>query len=122
MLGTNVERANWLGLAFSTLACPAWSLERVVEAAGQYGYRGVELRLIDGETIAPDLSEADRRRVRSLLHGAGLPIAAVDTSIRLAGADPAQIERDLRWFLDLAAEWGSPLVRVFGGELPAGQP
>jgi fatty-acyl-CoA synthase len=108
-------------LAFSTLACPGWSLERVVEAAGQYGYHGVEARLIDGETIAPDIDPAERRRVRTLLHGAGLPVAAVDSSIRLAGADPDQAVADLRAFLDLAAEWESPLVRVFGGELPAGQ-
>jgi sugar phosphate isomerase/epimerase len=108
-------------LAFSTLACPRWSLERVVEAASQYGYEGVEVRLIDGETIAPDIDPAERRRVRTLLHGAGLPVVAVDSSIRLAGADPERAVADLRAFLDLAAEWESPLVRVFGGELPAGQ-
>ena len=108
-------------LAFSTLACPGWSLERVVEAAGQYGYHGVELRLIDGETIAPDIDPAERRRVRTLLHGARLPVVAVDTSIRLAGAEPDQAVADLRAFLDLAAEWESPLVRVFGGDLPTGQ-
>jgi fatty-acyl-CoA synthase len=108
-------------LAFSTLACPGWSLERVVEAAGQYGYRGVELRLIDGETIAADIDAAERGRVRSLLHGAGLPIVAVDTSIRLAGTDHDEAVAELRAFLDLAAEWESPLLRVFGGELPGGQ-
>src|SRR5262249_9226931 len=42
-------------LAFTTLACPAWSLERVVEAAHAHGYAGVELRLLDGETIEPGL-------------------------------------------------------------------
>jgi len=109
-------------LAFSTLACPGWSLERVVEAAGQYGYQGVELRLIDGQTIAADIDGGERRRVRSLLHGAGLPIVAVDTSIRLAGADPDRAAAELRAFLDVAAEWESRLVRVFGGDLPAGQP
>jgi fatty-acyl-CoA synthase len=109
-------------LAFSTLACPGWSLERVVEAAGQYGYQGVELRLIGADTIAPDIGAVERRWVRSLLHGAGLPIVAVDTSIRLAGADPDRAAAELRAFLELAAEWESPLVRVFGGELPAGQP
>lgn len=108
-------------LAFSTLACPGWSLERVVEAAGQYGYDGVELRLLDGETIAPDIDAAERRRVRSMLRGAGLPVVAVDTSIRLAGTDPGEAVAELRAFLDLAAEWESPVVRVFGGHLPAGQ-
>src|SRR5258708_1382693 len=98
---TGIEQANEPRLAFSTLACPDWSLERVVEAAGQYGYGGVELRLIDGETIAPGLSAGERRRVRTLLSGAGVPIVAVDTSIRLAGADPGQAASDLRWFLDL---------------------
>jgi sugar phosphate isomerase/epimerase len=118
----NSEQPNEPRLAFSTLACPGWSLERVVEAARQYGYGGVELRLIDGETIAPGLGDGERRRVRSLLHGAGVPIVAVDTSIRLAASDPDQATSELRWFLDLAAEWESPLVRVFGGEPPAGVP
>ena len=101
-------------LAFTTLACPAWSLERVAEACREYGYDGVELRLVDGATIEPDLAPGERRRIRSAL--AGLPIVAVDTSIRLAGADPARTAADLRWFLELAAEWESPLIRVFGGE------
>ena len=101
-------------LAFTTLACPSWSLERVAEACREYGYDGVELRLVDGATIEPDLATAERRRIRSAL--AGLPIVAVDTSIRLAAADPEPTGADLRWFLELAAEWESPLIRVFGGE------
>jgi len=31
-------------LAFSTLSCPAWTLEQIVRAAVDYGYTGVELR------------------------------------------------------------------------------
>jgi sugar phosphate isomerase/epimerase len=119
---TKVEQGSEFRLAFSTLACPEWSLERVVEAARQYGYSGVELRLIDGATIEPGLGDEERRRVRLLLASAGLPIVALDSSIRLAGADPDRAAADLRWFLHLAAEWEAPLVRVFGGEPPAGQP
>ncbi len=116
MSRTPVERWKPAGLAFSTLACPSWSLEQVAEAARAYGYRGIELRLIDGETIEPDLGATERRRVRSIL--AGLPIVAVDTSIRLAGAEPQTTAAQLRSFLHLAAEWESPLIRVFGGERP----
>ncbi|HEY4025347.1 MAG TPA: sugar phosphate isomerase/epimerase [Candidatus Dormibacteraeota bacterium] len=117
---THVEQAPGPRIAFSTLACPAWSLERAVEAAVEHGYQGLELRLIDGETIPPDLGAGQRRRVRDLLAGAGLAIVTVDTSIRLAGAHPASAAADLRGYLELAAEWESPFIRVFGGERPAG--
>jgi sugar phosphate isomerase/epimerase len=105
-------------LAFTTLACPAWSLERVVEAAHAHGYAGVELRLLDGETIEPGIGAAERRRVRSTLEAAGLPVVALDTSVRLAAVDPAAAAVELRAMLELAAEWGAPLVRVFGGGPP----
>src|SRR5438876_584749 len=36
-------------LAFSTLGCPHWELERIAEAARAYGYRAVELRAIGGD-------------------------------------------------------------------------
>ena len=35
-------------LAFSTLGCPNWSVEQVVEAAVQLGYDGVEVRGLRG--------------------------------------------------------------------------
>ena len=44
---------------------------------------------------------------------------AVDSSIRLTGDDPGP---ELRRFLELASDWESPLVRVFGGALAADEP
>lgn len=61
------------------------------------------------------MSVADRSRVSRTLAAGGLPVAALDTSIRLTGDDPLAA---LRGFLELASEWEAPLVRVFGGELP----
>ena len=37
-------------IAFSTLACPDWPLERVLESCRRYGYDGVEIRQVAGET------------------------------------------------------------------------
>ena len=31
-------------LAFSTLGCPRWSLDKVIRAAGVYGFHGIEVR------------------------------------------------------------------------------
>jgi hypothetical protein len=38
-------------VTFTTTACPSWSVARVVDAARQHGYEGVELRRIDGESL-----------------------------------------------------------------------
>ncbi len=93
-------------LAFSTLGCPNWSLDRVIAATREYGYDGVELRLLDGEIITPELPTSERERVRAAFADAGLPICCLDSSIRVAtGADPAGV---------------APMIRVFGGDWPEG--
>jgi sugar phosphate isomerase/epimerase len=111
-------------LAFTTLSCPDWSLEQAVEAARRYGYEGIELRLLDGELLRPDLDGAAQRRVRAVCAAAGLPIICVDTSVKIAQPDAAaraaQVRDGLAW-LDLAASWDAPMIRVFGGP-PAGTP
>jgi sugar phosphate isomerase/epimerase len=112
--------ANRVKLAFSTLACPRWSLDQIVAGARRYGYEGVELRLIDGELIDGAMPAPERERVRRTFADAGLPIVAIDSSVRVAAAPDTEGAIDeLRTFLDLAAEWESPMVRVFGGEWDA---
>jgi sugar phosphate isomerase/epimerase len=105
-------------IAFSTLAFPDASLASAVSLGRQWGYAGVELRLIDGELIDPRMPAAARAQVKRTVTAAGLPVVAVDSSIRLTGEDPGP---DLRRFLELASDWESPLVRVFGGALAADQ-
>ena len=104
-------------IAFSTLAFPDATLARAVALGRSWGYAGVELRLIDGELIDPAMPAAERVAVRRTTSAAGLPIVAVDSSIRLTDDDPGP---ELRQFLELASDWESPLVRVFGGALPDG--
>ena len=106
-------------LAFSTLAFPAATLATALSLGRSWGYSGVELRLIDGELIDPAMDAAARTQVRRTLAHGGLPAVAVDSSIRLTGADPLP---SLLGFLQLASDWEAPLVRVFGGELPADDP
>lgn len=106
-----------LRLAFSTLGCPDWSLERVAGAVREYGYDGVELRLVDGEVLPPHPSETDRGRIRDALRG--VPVVAVDTSLRMAAPEPGW-EEDLRGYCEVATELGCDLLRVFGGTAPEG--
>ena len=71
-------------VAFSMLAFPDATLARAVSLGRRWGYAGVELRLIDGELIDPSMPAAERARVKRAL--AGLPVVAVDSSIRLTDA------------------------------------
>jgi sugar phosphate isomerase/epimerase len=105
-------------IAFSTLAFPDATLASAASLGRSWGYSGIELRLIDGELIDPSMSAADRARVKRTVTAAGLPVVAVDSSIRLTDDDPGP---ELRRFLELASDWESPLVRVFGGALAAEQ-
>jgi sugar phosphate isomerase/epimerase len=104
-----------LRTAFSTLAFPSTTLATATSLGREWGYDGVELRLIDGELIDPSMSAGARAEVKRTASAASLPIAAVDSSIRLTDEDPGP---ELRRFLELASDWEAPLVRVFGGALP----
>ena len=88
----------------------------MLDAVSEYGYDGLELRLLEGEPIDPmSLDAGTRRAVGTRLARAEVPVVCLDTSIELA----RPFERDLPAALELASEWGAPAVRVFGGEAGA---
>ena len=103
-------------VAFSTLAFPDATLASAASLGRSWGYSGIELRLIDGELIDPAMPAADRTQVKRTVTASGLPVVAVDSSIRLTDDDPGP---ELARFLELASDWEAPLVRVFGGALAA---
>jgi sugar phosphate isomerase/epimerase len=107
-------------LAFSTLAFPDASLAQALSLGRSCGYDAVELRLIDGALIDPLMPAAARRTVKHAVESAGLPVVAVDSSIKLTEPGP-EAARELAAFLELASDWEAPLVRVFGGPLPASE-
>lgn len=106
-------------LAYSTLAFPGRPLAEVAAAGREYGYEGIELRLVDGELIDPAMPASDRERVKRVVDQAGLPVVAVDTSIRLTDDEPGPA---ISSFLELANAWEAPVIRVFGGSLPEDAP
>jgi sugar phosphate isomerase/epimerase len=109
-------------LAYSSLACPAWTIEEAVAAAVRYGYEAIEWRLADGEIIGPDTPTEARRRLREAPATQGIEIACLDTSCRViqesAEARAAEIKAGMR-MIDMAVELGAPFVRIFGGVPPA---
>ncbi len=113
-------------LAYTTLACPDWTLAQVIDATKRYGFDGIEMRLLDGEIIPPNLPPHDRERVATECKAADVPICCLDTSLRIAtsatDADARiETERDAAAYLELAYAWGAPVIRVFGGEPQGGK-
>jgi sugar phosphate isomerase/epimerase len=107
-------------LAYSTLACPAWTVEAAAEAVRRYGYDGIEWRLADGEPISPQTPAPVLRRLVAATRDYGLVVVGLDSSCRLvqptaSGAEVTAAEA--RFMIDLAVGLGAPAIRVFGGAL-----
>lgn len=109
-------------LAFSTLACPDWGLEEILDTARANGYEGVELRFYQGSLDLPRAVSAlpgGAREFRRRFQRVGVAICCLDTSIELTAANGGLGEGEQ--MIELALALGAPYLRVFGGETPAGE-
>jgi len=113
-------------LAFSTLGCPHWELEKIAHAVHAYGYQAVELRAIGGDLDLlkrPEFQPGAIEATRGWLADHSLAICCVDTSCtfdsRDAGERGKQIEVALR-HAELAAALGASLIRIFPDKIQPG--
>jgi sugar phosphate isomerase/epimerase len=115
--------------AYSTVACPEWTLEQAAKAAGEWGWAGLELRTFgSGATqfaCEPFLTATEK--TRRILAAAGVAPLCLATSVRVdekiyppaIGRVITDMERSVRQAkraVDLAAQIECPFVRVFGFE------
>lgn len=109
-------------LSASTLGAPGESLSRVLHWLQQTGVPGLELRLSAGEIADPTLTRARRRDLRAQIEDAGVLVTGIASYVKVASAVPDDVVLGaLVAALDLAADFGAPLLRVFpGAEAEAG--
>lgn len=123
-----------LAPAFSTVACPEWTLDQVFAAAARLGWLGVELRTFGQGTrgFASDPALTAPEKIRAWADRLGVPVAMLATSCRfdepinppvlgLVIGDPDRPVREAKAAVDLAATIECPLVRVFGFDVPGGE-
>lgn len=115
--------------AFSTVACPQWTLDEVALNAERLGYLGVELRTFGSNStqFACDPALTDYTKTRSLFDKAGVDIACLATSLRYDEpvADPFlhilgdkdKTTRATKSAITLAGNIECPLVRVYAFEM-----
>jgi sugar phosphate isomerase/epimerase len=107
-------------IAFSSLGCPGWTVEQIVDAAGRFGFTGIEWRLADGELLGPRTDDAIWERIASSRIG---PVC-LDTSASFVQPTDEGRDKAVRHSMRMAMraeQIGAPFVRVFAGAIPDGQ-
>ncbi len=115
-------------LAFSTLGCPDWTFEQIVNFAVQHGYKGIEVRGIQREMDLPKCkefnSEENRMKTLDLMKQNNLQFVNLGSSATLHFSAGAERDKNLdegRRFIDLAQQINCPYVRVFPNKFPKEQ-
>lgn len=113
-------------ISFSTLACPDWGIERIMELAARNAYDGIELRFVEGEGSLwrlPAFSGQALADTRRQIADRGLTIPCLDTGCFFHYPDLEErlkANEEGERMTDLAAALHSPGIRVFGDRTQAG--
>jgi sugar phosphate isomerase/epimerase len=122
----DIRKKNPL-LAFSTLGCPDWSFQQIVDFAVQHEYKGIEVRGIQRQM---DLAKCDIfsaeniQATLQLMKDKGLQFVNLGSSATLHFKEGAEREKNLdegKRFIDLAQRISCPYIRVFPNIFPKDQ-
>jgi sugar phosphate isomerase/epimerase len=105
-------------IAFSTLACPEWSPEEVVDHAAALGYDAVEWRGGTDGHVSTTWRDDRRAALRGRMDERGIAALAVTAYSVFTSPDSDEREANrthLRAHVRLARDLGAPFVRTFLG-------
>ena len=109
--------------AFMSFSCPELSFDDMVAAAVEYGYDGLEPRTAANHAHGVELTSTaeERNTFKAKAADSGIALCCLALSSRYA--DPATVREnmdDTLRYMELAADLGTPRLRVFGGRLGEG--
>ena len=101
------------------------SLDEILGILSRQGFAGVEFRVDHGQKhgVEPELSASQRETVKARCAEAGIAVVSIASGNRFHQQDPAEVQKNTaraRQVIELAADLGAPLVRVFGNNFPEG--
>jgi len=112
-------------LAFSTLGCPDWKFQQIVDFAANHGYSGLELRGLNRQmdlTKCDEFSTPDKINATvSLMKEKGLKFVNLGASANMhfhQGPDKDKSMAEAKSFIDLAQKINCTFVRVFPNKFP----
>lgn len=109
--------------AFMTFSTPDQPLDAVLASAAHYGYDGVELRIGSNHAHGVELTSTAEQRAAARAQAAASRIAICCIATGARFADPANAATEIaaaEAAIDLAADVGASVIRVFGGAIPKG--
>lgn len=106
--------------AFTTLGCPNWDLETIIQKAVEFGYDGVDFRGYLGtmEIYQSPAFSTDLEKTKKLFADAKLDISCFSSSVRLFTTSTEKLEhflQELHEYGKLCQAFNTPYIRVFGG-------
>lgn len=112
-------------LSFSTLGCPDWTYDTIINVAAANGYAGVEIRCLQRELDLTKCKEFNTdQHIQASLQAAknkGIKIIALGSSANLhhqPGEERTKNLDEAKKFIDLAKKLHCSCVRVFPNHLP----
>ena len=111
-------------LAYSTLGCPEWSFQKIVNFAVQHNYQGIEVRGLKTEMFLPKCPEFSNANIEStlkIMKQNKLRFVDLGSSSTLHFEEGAEREKNLvegKAYIDLAQKLNCPNIRVFPNRLP----
>jgi len=108
--------------SFSTLGCPDWPFEKILNEAERMGYDGIEIRGIENEmNIAkiPYLHGDGWKKTSEELKKRGLTICNLGTSANFHSPENWEnAVNEAKEAIDVANAIGCPYIRIFGDVIP----
>ena len=112
-------------LSFSTLGCPDWPFQQIIDFAAANNFKGIEIRGIQRElelTKCKEFNSAENiAATNKLMAEKGLQFVDLGSSAAMHHNDPAERQKNLdeaKRFIDLAQQIKCPYIRVFPNNLP----
>jgi sugar phosphate isomerase/epimerase len=121
----NMNDKEFYKLSFSTLGCPDWSFDQIIDFARENKYKGIEVRGILREmelTRVPEFSSPEKISLTiKKMKDRGLAFVDLGSSCALHFSKGVERTKNLdegKRFINLAAQLNCPYVRVFPNQLP----
>jgi sugar phosphate isomerase/epimerase len=120
-----LRKNNPLRLSFSTLGCPDWSFDKIIDFARDNQYTAIEVRGIMRQMDLPLVPEFSTPEAISItmkkMNDHGLRFVDLGSSCALhfpKGDERTKNLNEAKRFIDLAAKLNCPYIRVFPNQIP----